>query len=115
MFLFHLHFQAVQLCLLVWNNCILKVVLCRGLSPRGKGLGVNCLSNTPRGAVWQSMYSSFATCLVRLADFADLTKEVVTVGRTHYQTASLVTVGKRATIWAQDLLVAFKQVRVCNP
>uniref|UniRef100_A0A914V6J1 Adenylosuccinate lyase n=1 Tax=Plectus sambesii TaxID=2011161 RepID=A0A914V6J1_9BILA len=49
--------------------------------------------------------------LDRMATFATANKSVVTVGRTHYQTASLVTVGKRACIWAQELLMAFEQLK----
>ncbi|CAI4230898.1 unnamed protein product [Auanema sp. JU1783] len=51
-----------------------------------------------------------ATILTRVSDFAIEHKETVTVGRTHYQTASLTTVGKRAAIWAQELLTSFKQL-----
>ncbi|CAJ0571460.1 unnamed protein product, partial [Mesorhabditis spiculigera] len=51
-----------------------------------------------------------AIVLHRIGVFADKHKDTVTVGRTHYQTASLVTVGKRAVIWAQELVLAFKQI-----
>ncbi|GMR43385.1 hypothetical protein PMAYCL1PPCAC_13580 [Pristionchus mayeri] len=58
----------------------------------------------------QYLLKRMALVLARLGDFAERTKSEVTVGRTHYQAASLTTIGKRTCIWIQDLLIAFKEL-----
>ena len=48
--------------------------------------------------------------IAKLAKFADENKALPTLGFTHFQAAQLVTVGKRATLWMNELLTDLEEV-----
>ncbi|KAK4058319.1 adenylosuccinase ade13 [Microbotryomycetes sp. JL221] len=52
-----------------------------------------------------------AVVIQRLAKFADEQKNQAVLGWTHFQPAQLTTVGKRATLWIQELLWDLRNIR----
>lgn len=49
-------------------------------------------------------------CIAALADFARRYRDLPTLGFTHFQPAQPTTVGKRATLWLQDLVLDLEEV-----
>ncbi|KII83674.1 hypothetical protein PLICRDRAFT_47157 [Plicaturopsis crispa FD-325 SS-3] len=54
---------------------------------------------------------SLATVISRLSAFAAQYRDLPTLGFTHYQPAQLTTVGKRATLWIQELLWDLRNIK----
>src|SRR4051812_41456576 len=54
--------------------------------------------------------SRLANAIDALATFAVTWRDLPTLGYTHFQPAQLTTVGKRATLWAQDLAIDLEEV-----
>ncbi|HBR02241.1 MAG TPA: adenylosuccinate lyase [Ruminiclostridium sp.] len=54
--------------------------------------------------------SKVLSVLSKLSRFAEKYKDMPTLGFTHYQPAQLVTVGKRACLWIQDLLLDVEEL-----
>lgn len=52
-------------------------------------------------------------CIAALADFANKHKGVQTLAYTHFQAAQPTTVGKRATLWIQDLMLDLEELDFC--
>lgn len=50
------------------------------------------------------------TAIAELADFADKYKDLPTLAYTHFQAAQPTTVGKRAALWMQDLMMDLEQL-----
>ena len=48
---------------------------------------------------------ALVTCIKSVRDFADKYKNLATLGYTHFQAAQPTTVGKRAALWLQDLVL----------
>jgi adenylosuccinate lyase len=51
-----------------------------------------------------------ARAIDSLATFAEKWKDLPTLGYTHFQPAQLTTVGKRAVLWAQDLVIDLEEL-----
>jgi adenylosuccinate lyase len=55
--------------------------------------------------------SRLASAILSLSDFARRTRDLPCLGYTHFQPAQLTTVGKRATLWIQDLVLDLEALR----
>ena len=58
----------------------------------------------------EQIRSLLVNVIQALADFAETHKAQPTLAYTHFQAAQPTTVGKRATLWAQDLLMDLEQL-----
>ncbi|KAI6175732.1 ADSL-C domain-containing protein [Aphelenchoides bicaudatus] len=56
------------------------------------------------------LIEQYLTVMEIVARFSEQQAKTLTVGRTHWQTASLMTAGKRSVHWLQELLMVFKKL-----
>ena len=54
--------------------------------------------------------TKLARVICNLGDFAKVNRDIPTLGFTHFQPAQPTTVGKRATLWAQDLALTLEDL-----
>ncbi|MCL2592846.1 MAG: adenylosuccinate lyase [Defluviitaleaceae bacterium] len=57
--------------------------------------------------------SKLVAVIKKLSDFALKYKDMPQLGFTHFQSAQLVTVGKRATLWIQELMMDLEEINHC--
>lgn len=63
---------------------------------------------------FEILIPKLALVISRLSKFANQHRDLPTLGWTHYQPAQLTTVGKRATLWIQELLMDLRNMVRAN-
>ncbi len=59
---------------------------------------------------YEILKKKFVNIFKNMSDFAMENKDLPTLGFTHFQAAQLTTVGKRATLWLQSLMLDFEEL-----
>uniref|UniRef100_A0A8C5DZM6 Adenylosuccinate lyase n=1 Tax=Gouania willdenowi TaxID=441366 RepID=A0A8C5DZM6_GOUWI len=73
-------------------------------------VGDNTVTKCFKFTISEYIKISLARVLDRLANFAEKYADLPTLGFTHYQPAQLTTVGKRASLWLQDLCMDMRNL-----
>ncbi|CAH1738729.1 unnamed protein product [Aphis gossypii] len=99
-----------------WHTCIPTYAACCPtagpiihLGATARDIGDNADLIVLRDA-FDILLPKLAGCMKTLGEFADKHKKLATLGFTHFQPAQLTTVGKRACLWLQDLVLCEKNL-----
>ena len=111
--------RAAELERRVRHDVMAHVTLFGEAAPAAKGiihLGATSAYVTDNSELLQQIQAlelvlrRLVSCIAALADFARKHRDLPTLGYTHFQPAQPTTVGKRATLWIQDLLLDVEEI-----
>ena len=88
-----------------------------GLSSAGSARRITLLTAPLRDLIFirrglDLVLPKLAKVISNLAEFANKYKDMPTLGFTHFQAAQPITVGKRASQWAQDLIMDLEDIEI---
>ena len=111
--------RAAELERRVRHDVMAHVALFGEVAPSAKGiihLGATSAYVTDNSELLQQIQAlelvlrRLVSCVAALAEFARTHRDLATLGYTHFQPAQPTTVGKRATLWIQDLVLDIEEI-----